>query len=520
MRVPNRRSLVRLVPLIAVGALALGGCAAAEDAQGGSGGTQNSALVVAYSNPLNTLDPVHSDYNQTNTIADVVYDTLLTYTPDNQLTGELATDFTLAPDARSVAVTLRSGVTFHDGSPLTADDVAYTLDRYKKVGQGIASYLTDYASTTVTDPTHLTINLGRANGLFPASLSKLYILEKKLVTANTGTDEGQGWLQSHDAGSGPYAITTGTGDVVATRYPGYWDLDPKRPTQYTFRRIDESATKRDELKAGNVDIALALQAPDAKALDGAAGVTVANLNVPNGAYIFMNTSAGPTANVAVRKALRLAYDYSGGLAQIRNGAGTIENGPLPQTLPCLVSSPAFAQNLEQAKAELQQAGITDLHLTMRFQPAISDQAREATLFQSDLRTIGVTLDLQPIAFADYLSSLSKPSTIPQLMLLQDTAALPDAGVYLTKAYNSASTGTNRAAYHNPQVDSLLNQAATTTDAIARCGMYQQAQSIINDDAPSVSMYTLTAPVGYRSGLTGITASQTVYPLSLKGVRVG
>ncbi|MCF7552729.1 ABC transporter substrate-binding protein [Pseudonocardia sp. WMMC193] len=516
------RALARLVPLAAVAALALAGCAAAQDAQSSSGSstdTANTPLVVAYSNPLNTLDPIRSDYNQTNTIADVAYDTLVTYDAQNTLVGSLATEFSLAPDATSVAITLRDGVTFHDGSPLTADDVAYTLDRYKKVGVGIASYLNGYGSTTVTDPTHLTITLTAPNGLFPGTLSKLYILEKALVTANAGTDDGQTWLQSHDAGSGPYAITTGTGDVVAQRFAGYWDFDAKRPSQYTFRRIDESPTKRDELKAGNLDIALALQSPDAAALAGADGVTVADLKVPNGAYMFMNTANGPTANVAVRKALQLAYDYSGGLDQIRGGKGTVENGPLPQTMPCLTSSPAFSQNLDLAKQTLAQAGITDLHLTMRFQPAITDQAREATLFQSDLRKIGVTLDLQPIAFADYLSSLGNPDTIPQLMLLQDTAALPDPGVYLTKAYDSKSTGTNRAAYHNPQVDALLDQAATTSDTAARCTMYQQAQNLINADAPSVSMYTLTAPVGYRTGLTGITASQTVYPLSLKGVRV-
>ncbi|GAA1850340.1 ABC transporter substrate-binding protein [Pseudonocardia ailaonensis] len=514
------RALARLVPLAAVAAVALAGCAAAQDAQGpGPSGSSDTPLVVAYSNPLNTLDPIHTDYNQTNTIVDATYDTLVTYDANNQLTGSLATQFTLAPDARSVAVTLRDGVTFHDGSTLTADDVAYTFDRYKKVGVGIASYLSDYASTTVTDPTHLTITLTREDGLFPATLSKLYILEKALVEKNAGTDNGQTWLQSHDAGSGPYAITTGTGDVVAQRFAGYWAFDAKRPSKYTFRRIDESPTKRDELKAGNLDIALALQSPDAAALNGVNGVSVADLKVPNGAYMFMNTSSGPTANVAVRKALQLAYDYSGGLDQIRGGKGTVENGPLPQTMPCLTTAPAFSQNLDQAKQILAQAGLTDLHLTMRFQPAITDQAREATLFQSDLRKIGVTLDLQPIAFADYLTTLGNPATIPQLMLLQDTAALPDPGVYLTRAYDSKSTGTNRAAYKNPQVDALLDQAATSTDTAARCGMYQQAQNLINADAPSVSMYTLTAPVGYRTGLTGITASQTVYPLSLKGVRV-
>jgi peptide/nickel transport system substrate-binding protein len=524
-----RRLHTLLAPVAAAAALALlaacaGGGSDASDSPSGSGsggtsGDPNASLVLAYSNPLNTLDPVHSDYNQTNTITDVVYDTLAIYDSKNVLTPRLAESFTLAPDAKSVAVTLRSGATFHDGTPVTSADVKYTFDRYVAVGQGIASYLTDYDSTTVTDDTHLTINLKQPNSLFLGGLSKLYILEQKLVTANAGSDDGQTWLQSHDAGSGPYAITTGSGDVVATKYKNYWNVDPKGPATITFKRIDESPTKAAEVKSGGVDIALSLQSADAVALKGASGVQTANLAVPNGAYIFMNTQTGPTANLAVRKALRLAYDYADGLKTIRYGLGTVENGPLPQTMSCITTAPPFAQNLDEAKKTLADAGITDLHLTMRYQPAITDQAKEATLFQSDLAKIGVTLDLQPIAFADYLASLSSVDTIPQLMLLQDTAALPDSGTYLTKAYDSASVGTNRAAYSNPQVDALLAQAAVTTDAAAQCTLYQKVQTLINADAPSVSMYTLQAPIAYSDRVSGIVASQTVYPFSLRGVHV-
>jgi peptide/nickel transport system substrate-binding protein len=522
-----RRYLLPVAALATVGLVA--GCAGGKDsssdnasggASGSAAGDATAALVLAYSNPLNTLDPIHADYNQTNTITDVIYDTLASYDAKNELKPMLAKSFTLAADAKSVSVTLRDDVKFHDGSPMTAADIKYTFDRDVAVGQGTASYLSNYASTTVTDDTHLTINLKTANSLFIGGLSKLYIIEQKLVTANAGSDNGQTWLQSHDAGSGPYAITTGSGDVVASRFAGYWNFDKGAPATITFRRIDESPTKAAEVKSGDIDIALSLQSADAQSLKGASGVTTANLAVPNGAYIFMNTQTGPTANVAVRKALRLAYDYSGGLSTIRNGAGTIESGPLPQTMSCITTAPAFKQDLSAAKAMLASANITDLHLTMRYQPAITDQAKEATLFQSNLKDIGVTLDLVPIAFADYLASLSSVSTIPQLMLLQDTAALPDSGIYLTKAYDSASTGTNRAAYSNPQVDSLLAQAATSTDTAAQCKDYQQVQTLINADAPSVSMYTLSAPIAYGDKVTGIVASQTVYPFSLRGVHVG
>jgi peptide/nickel transport system substrate-binding protein len=390
------------------------------------------------------------------------------------------------------------------------------------IGEGIASELADYKSATVVDATHLVISLKKPDALFLPNLSKLYILEQKLVTAHAGTDNGQTWLQAHDAGSGPYEITAGTVPVKVTRFAKFWDYSSARPGSFVFQQIAQDSTKVAELKTGQLDIALDLQTPDAKALAGVSGITLDWLKVPNTAYMFMNTQYGATKSLAVRDALRLAYDYSGGFSQIRGGEGVIENGPLPQTLSCQITAPSFTQNLTKAKSILANAGLSHLTLTLRFQPSISDQVREATLLQSDLKSIGVTLNLVPITFPEYLSMLSHPASIPELTLVQDTAGLPDAGVYLEKAYDAATIGsTNRAAYDNAAVNRLLAQAQTTVSETTRCQLYQQAETQINADAPSISMYTLWAPVAFRAGaVTGVTASQVVYPMSLRDIRVG
>lgn len=494
-------------------------CAAANEGDKSNGASDGATTIsVAYSQPLQTLDPVRADQNQTNTVVDILYDTLTAYDTSNELTGSLASDFALTPDATGITVTLRAGVKFHDGTTLTAADVKYSFDRYVAVGQGISSLLSNYKDIAVTDDTHLTIELKRADALFLAQLAKLPIMEKSLVEKNAGNDEGQAWLQTHDAGSGPYELTSGTVPVKVARFAGYWAFDAKRPAAINFQEIAESSTKAAKLKSGQVDIALSLQTPEADALKGSDGLTIDWEDVPNTAFMFMNTQYGGTKDVRVRKALSLAYDYDAALKTIRGGHGKVENGPLPQTLPCLAATPPFHQDLAQAKQLFQQAGVSKL--TLRFQPSISDQVKEATLLQSDLKSIGVTLTLTPITFPDYLSLLSNPKNIPELTLIQDTAPLPDSGVYLVKAYASSNIGTtNRAAYANATVDSLLAKAETTTDDAARCDLYKQVQSQVNADVPGIDMYTLQAPVAYRTGLTGVTPSQTVYPISLRTVRV-
>jgi peptide/nickel transport system substrate-binding protein len=432
----------------------------------------------------------------------------------------LATGWKLNSTATAVAITLRSGVKFHGGNPLTASDVKYSFDRYVAIGQGIASELADYKSATVTDATHLTISLKAPDALFVDHLSKLYILDQKALAPHLGGDSGQTWLQNHDVGSGPYELSDGKMPILLTRFTGYWDFASWRPATYRFFDLADSATAEEELKNGQLDIGTSLQDAQASAAAGA-GVGVDWLSVPNTAYIFMNTAAGPTANPVVRKALRLAFNYTGGIKTFFQNQGTIENGPVPQGVPCLVNTPAFSQNLAEAKSMLAAAGLSHLTLTLRDQPSLPDQVGEATMFQSDLKSIGVTLNLEPITFPQYLASLTNPKTIPEMALIQDSAPEPDAGLYLEKAFDSANIGsTNRAGYKNPQVDALLSRIQTDTDPASSCATAKQVQTIVNDDAPSVSMYTLKAPVAYRSGITGIEPSAIIYPMSLRTIRFG
>jgi len=489
-----------------------GGAAAADRA---------STVIVAMAGQINTLDPMRADYSQTNLIASAVYDTLVTYNAERQLVGRLATEFSLAPDVKSIAMTLRSDVTFHDGTPLTAKDIAYTLDRLKRLGAGVASLIEGYESTTVVDDTHLTINLSKPYSLFLGSLSKIYILNSALVEANLGADDGQGWLQGNDAGSGPYVLDAITAqDVSFSRFDGYWDQVERRPEALVYRRIDEGATRRDELLAGNIDIGLAMADRDAAALASNPALKVSLLQSTVQTEILFNTRVGPTADKRLRRALRLVYDYEGGLASIRGNNGVIANGPLPTPLNCRPDLPVAKRDIEAAKAALAELALDGVTLKMNFQPAFDAQKQEATLFQSNMRDVGLQLELEPIAFPNYLASLKDPEMIPQMMLLEDFAQFPDPGIVLVKGYHSNAIGTNRTGYSNPDVDALLDAALAEPDESRRCEIYKQVQTILYDDAVMIDIYTLRKPaVYYPEKVEAPVASPTGSSISLADVRL-
>ncbi len=516
----KRGAARRLVPAGAAAAClltALSACAGGAASTGS--GSASGDLTVVYANQVTTLDPVQAVQAEVDNIASLVYDPLVTYNAKDQLAGVIAQTFTTEPGATAVDITLRPGLKFHDGSPVTAHDVEFTVERDLAVNSGVASYLAGYKSMTIHSPTSFTVHLSAPNSFFMRELSKVYILNSKLVTAHQGTDHGQGWLSDHDAGSGPYTLAAAhtLADVTVSRWPGYFAFDKTEPTSMHLKEVDDSSTEAADLRDGTANIALKLSSADAGAVSGKDGITTAWINSGLTEYMWMNPNAGPTSDIRVREALQMVYDYEGGLKAVWNGKGTTLSGILPSTMTCQPADPAYAQDLAEAKALLKQAGVTTL--TLRYQPALAEFTQEATLFQSNLKQIGITLKLVPITFSDWLTSLSNTKNIPELMLMGDVPRFPDTGIYLNYVYNSASVGTNYSGFDDPAVNKLLDEAKVTASDSARCGLEEQAQKLIYAQHVSVNMYTYEQPVSYTSGVAGVVANPNANPISLRTVRV-
>jgi len=492
----------------------LAGCAGGQS----SGADRDETTVIAYRNQIDTLDPARADYQQTDNSDQLLYDTLIGY-DKGKMVPQVASTFTYSPDVTSIDLTLRSGVTFHSGNPLTAKDVVYSLDRYKAVGQGIIGQISTYKSSTAVDDSHVKIELTQPDSLFMGALSRVYILDSKLVAQHAGSDQAQSWLLDHDAGSGPFTLVSASGGTYQmSRADKFWDFDAKRPKTIILRRIDDQATIRDEIRAGNVDGGW-ISYDDKDAFAGKNVVVGASPDTFQMA-IYFNTSTGPTANPAVREAVRLAFDYKGALSTIYKDQGTIANGPLPTNLTCRPDLPASAQDLNKAKAVLADAGLSDLTLTMRYQPNFPEHAAAATLLQSDLSKIGVKLKLEPIAFSDYLTMLNDPKTIPSIMLLGEGASYPDTGVMVVNTFWSKKIGTNRGGYANPAADALIEKAIVTPDADARCKIYSQVQQTVDGDYATMPLYTVSMLWAWRSDIKGTDIPSPGEGISYRSITVG
>ncbi|BBH70213.1 twin-arginine translocation pathway signal protein [Actinoplanes sp. OR16] len=480
--------------------------------QAATGTARADTLIIGTGATPQTLDPLLSSDVQTDLTSVAAYDTLLTYDDQDKLVPKLATAWEVAPDATALTLTLRPDAKFHDGATVTATDVVYTLDRVRRLNLGIATAIADFKSATAASATEVDITLSRANAGFLGALSRIYIVNSALVKANAGNDDGQSWLATHSAGSGAYQVAEyrPNQQVRFTRFDGYWGGAGERPATMVYRYITESATLRDELRQGNVDVAYNLVPTDQQQFKDAPGFTLTDVKGPLQLYAFFDTASGPTADVRVRKALRLAYDYQGHVGNILAGQGSVADGVLPNTMTCRPSIPASAQNIDEAKKLLAEAGAANLKLTMYYQSVIPEHNKAATLLQSNLRDIGVTLELKSVTYPEFVKAISDPKSAPDMGLIWDFPLYPDATSMLYRVYDSkfVGTGSNYGQYTNPAVDALLDKAVKATSTEQSCDYAKQVQTIVNDDAVSMNIANSKYVYAHKSTVTGFAYAPT------------
>jgi len=476
---PHPTRVTALTGLALAAALVLSGCAPSSP-----GPAEDTPTTFVAQTSLNTLDPLLSDTIQNDVVDDLLYDSILDYDDNAQIVPRIATEWTVADDALSIDLTLRDDVVFSDGTPLTAADVVYSLDRIATAGIGAASFLTDYASATAVDDTHVTITLARPNTTFLGALSKIYVVNSAVVEQNVGTDNAQAWLAANAAGSGPYILQdyTQATSVKMSLNADYWAYDADRPDTYVLEAFEESAGISTALRGGSLNLGT-LPATDAATFENNPDYVVTDLPSGSGSFVFFNTKSGPTADPKVREAIELAYDYDGHVKTILGGKGTVASSVLPDILGCDIDMPDKKQNVKKAKELLAEAGAENLTLTLMYQPTLPEHNAAATLLQSNLRDIGITLNLQTTTFPAYNDALKSIATTPDLAIANDRARYPDPFVMLNRQFNSAfvEKGSNRGQYSNPEVDEILAEAQVTPDAADRCSLYQKLEEVVAAD---------------------------------------
>jgi peptide/nickel transport system substrate-binding protein len=202
------------------------------------------------------IDPaVGSDFSSSSAFVNL-YDTLVYPTPDGSVKPNVAESWETSPDGLTWTFHLRRGVKFHDGSELTAEDVAFSMDRITTIGEGYGyMFLGKVQRSDAVDDYTVRFTLSEPYGPFLVTLVRLYILNKDLVMANIKADGTYGdmgnyakeWLLTHDAGSGPYQAKDVRLEeyVLMEKFDDYWGyFAPSPPDVVKFIGTTEPVTIR------------------------------------------------------------------------------------------------------------------------------------------------------------------------------------------------------------------------------------------------------------------------------------
>lgn len=338
------------------------------------GETPVDQLVVGMSMiNLLSLDPAAATGLEVSEVNANVYDMLLEQDaaqPD-RLIPALATHWEVSPDRMRLTFTLREDVRFHSGAPLTAQDVAWSLQRVVTLNRALASTWKAYGYTAdnvarlmrAEGPYSFVMELPRStdpmlvlNTL--ATSPSAFVVDRSLALQHqVGNDQGAAWLATHTAGSGAFKLDIWRANdvILMTRNDDYWRGAAKM-RRVIMRNMTESQALRLMVERGDLDVARGMAATDIKALGKVDAVRIQSIARGTLYYVAMSMQQPLFQDIRVRQAIRLLIDYRGINDVVMPHYGVINQRPLQLGLQARLEDPGYRLDVAEAKRLLAAAG--------------------------------------------------------------------------------------------------------------------------------------------------------------------
>ncbi|MEU8255538.1 ABC transporter substrate-binding protein [Micromonospora inaquosa] len=516
MSVSPRRLLAGASALATLAVLSVSACSA-----GGSGGNANGTaktLTVNTSFVLKTLDPGRV-YEATGlTAVHALYDTLLTFRGSDvsKPVPALAESYQGSPDAKTFTFKLRQGVTFADGSPLTADDVVFSLNRLKNI-KGSPAVTVSGLTVTKTDDSTVVVASATPDPNIPVVLSmpSTAVLNSKVAKehgARDGADAAQGdtaqqYLDTNSVGSGPYLLKSydPSSQVVLEANPKYWGTKPQF-SRVVLRNMDVQTQKLTMQRAEAAEISLDISG---KLLDGLPG-SLQTSGVQDTVYfLFLNADPGVsavTSNPKFNQALRAAIDYQGIAALYGKGAAPGAGLVAPAFPGALPAGEESKRDVARAKALLTEAGLTNPTVKFSY-PAITykgvDLGTVATKVQGDAAEAGIKLELNPQPLTTFLDEMRGGKS--PLGLTPQSLNYPVADSLINNMAPGQATALRSGwtiERADPAVVAAGKKVTETLDLAGRATAMQEWQRLMNASSPYLVLASNSSIVVATADLTG------------------
>lgn len=466
-----------------------------------------------YAEP-SSLDPIYpNDFPPMEVLANVC-ESLVRITPDFTIEPALAESFE-QPDPLTLVYTLRPGVTFHSGAPLTAEDVVYSLNRARsdELGSFHTAVYANVADIVATAPDQVTITLTSPDQTLPQALATgSGRIVSRASTEPQGTDFG-GPGSEVDC-TGPYQLASwraGEG-ISLERFDDYWDDSlPSLVKNVEFSFVRDPAARVNALLSGEVDGTWGVPASGFTRLQSSGAGTLA-FGRTSGSYVAMVTDlTGPLADPRIRQALAMSIDQDGIIqAAVAGAADPLAAPASPGTWG--FDRPAFEAaydeiaaadgGLEEAKRLVEEAGAPSEPINIAVTNSQAEMPIIGAEVQRAAQAIGLEAELTSLPADGYNALYSDADArdgIDLIFSLWQTDFPDPTQIY---QYLESDNFFNLSAWSNPDFDAALDASRATNDEAERAAALIEAQQLEIDDPTWLPIYTPYNAVFLGAGLTG------------------
>ncbi|HSH98952.1 MAG TPA: ABC transporter substrate-binding protein [Reyranella sp.] len=429
-----------------------------------------------------------------------LHDAMVKPMPGNAAEPCLAEAWKMAPDGLSYQFTVRPGAKFHNGAPVTPEDVKFSFERYR----GTSAALMKERVAAVETPDERTVRFLLKKPwpdfvTFYASASGAgWVVPKKYVQ-----EVGEEGFKKAPVGAGPYKFVSFTPGVelVLEAFDGYWRKTPA-VKRLVFKVIPEEATRLAALKRGEVDIAYSIRGELAEELKKSPGLTLKPVVIQGTFWLYFPDqwdAKSPWHDPRVREAVRLSMDYKSISEALTLGYSPVTNSIIPDSFDFYWKAPAPVYDLARAKKLLAEAGHRNGFDAGDYY-CDSSYANLAEAVINNLQEAGVRVKLRPLERAAFFAAYSEKKL--KNIIQGSSGAFGNAATRL----DAFAVKGGAYAYGNyPDIDQLFAEQAVELDKAKRTAMLHKIQQILHERSVYAPIWQLAFinGLGKRVGESGL-----------------
>jgi peptide/nickel transport system substrate-binding protein len=472
--------------------LAFTGCSTGERVDLGDESSGN--LVAAIAGEPDQLDPHKTSAYFSFEVLENVFDTLVEPDANLEMRPALAESWDVSPDQLVWTFHLRPNVTFHDGSPFTADDVLYSYRRIIDEKLTNADKFSAVTDVSAPNPATVVISVKQPT---PNLLTNIGGFKGMAIVSRRNVESGQ--IATHPVGTGPFAfVGQKSGDSITLKAnPSYWGGAPKI-SGVTFRFISEPSTALSALQAGEIDWTDSVPPQRVAQLREDDSIKLAVTPSNDYWYLALNEARKPWSNVRVRQAIAYAIDRDAIVKATSYGTAAANQLAIPKGNPWYTDYHRYDYDIDRAKALLTESGVTEADLDMLVTSEYPETVTAAQVIADNLAPLGITVHIRTVDFATWLDEQNN-GHFDMLMMGWLGNIDPDDFYY---AQHHTDGTSNAQKYSNPEVDRLLDAGRVEINRQARTDLYAKAATIIADQVSYLYLYNPSVIQAWNTSLSG------------------